>query len=195
MKAIAAYAAERLPVGLFVPAIVLLAASAWWVSSAPATALPGAIWVTALLFVQFRLWDDLEDVDHDRIAHANRVLIHVDRRIFWLLLTALVATTTAQLAPGRTAVSVFVLLLLAFATGYRVIRLWLSDAQWRYGLLLLKYPAFICVVATRIGEPAGARLAAGAVAAYVTAATYEFWHHDRHSRKRSPTAPNLEAIS
>ena len=175
MRTIAAYASERFPVRLFAPAILLHATIAWWVAGSPLSTLPVAISLIGLLFVQFRLWDDLEDVDRDRVAYADRVLVNSDRRAFRRVLVALLAATFAALAPEATAAGLFAVLLVVFVASYRVIRRWLSDLQWRYRLLLLKYPAFIWIVAARIGEPT-AQVAAGAVAAYLAASSYEFWH-------------------
>src|ERR1700719_604806 len=72
-----AYLRERFPLRIFGLAAVALAAAASWASAAtptPAT-LVYATACSALLALQFRLWDDLEDRDRDRATHPGRLLV------------------------------------------------------------------------------------------------------------------------
>jgi len=73
----AAYLAERFRPAVFAPAIARHAGLALWAAEAGPTAarLAGAAGLAALLLLQFRLWDDLEDRDRDRVAHPERVLV------------------------------------------------------------------------------------------------------------------------
>jgi hypothetical protein len=65
---------------------------------------------------------------------------------------------------------------LAFWLAYRRIRPRLRDSFWRFQVLLLKYPAFVGLIAVGIGTPLPDRLAAAALAVYASACAYEFLH-------------------
>ena len=73
-----------------------------------------------------------------------------------------------------------VLLDLGFYVAYRRTRRRLPDGVWRFSILLIKYPAFVVVVATVLGAPQAGRLAAATVAAYSTACAYEVLHGRGH---------------
>ncbi len=205
MTAIFAYAAERFPARLYVPAIVLHAAAAWWATPSaecgvrsaecgvrsagcelccdlaelPWSAFGIALGLMTLLFVQFRLWDDLEDIERDRVAHPDRVLVTSRRQPFHVLLMALAATCCAVFATRGAALAGFALLCGASWVGYRRLRPRIADTLWRYGVLLPKYPAFVALVSLCLGRPVPGRLVAAVVAAYLGTSFYEAWHHDR----------------
>lgn len=200
-----AYAAQRFPARVFVPAIVLHAAAAWWATPSaecgvrgaecgirsaecglcfdlaerPWSAFGIALGLMTLLVVQFRLWDDLEDIERDGAAHPDRVLVNSCRKPFHVLLIALATATGALFATRGPALAGFALLYCAFWVAYRRVRPRIVDALWRYGILLLKYPAFVGLVALSLGRPVPARLATAVVAAYLGTSFYEAWHHDR----------------
>jgi len=69
------YCAERIPLRLFLPLAALLALAA---RVDAARSIPESIvdaGILLLLMAQFRLWDDIADRPHDRIAHPERVLV------------------------------------------------------------------------------------------------------------------------
>lgn len=184
MRSLAAYFAQRFPSRVFVPAIALHAAAAWWASANAAprfTDLGAAMTSMTLLFMQFRLWDDLQDADRDRATHPDRVLVTSRRRPFEILLWALTAAAGAGLARRGIALAGFGGLCVAFIVAYRAVRPRIADVPWRYGVLLVKYPAFVALVALSLGPPAAARLLAAALAAYLVTSLYEAWHHDRRA--------------
>jgi hypothetical protein len=179
MSRLAAYIAERFPLRIFGPAIALLAGTTLWVADTRSPiAILATILLASLLFVQFRLWDDLEDADRDRVTHPRRVLVNGPRLRFRVLLAALAAAAAAVCVRSDAALVALVALDAGFLAAYRWLRRGISDGAWRYGVLLLKYPAFVLITSLAAGTPMPMRLAAGAVAAYACASAYERWHHD-----------------
>jgi hypothetical protein len=181
VTSIAAYLKERFPARIFVPAIAFHAAAAWWASDARWRGFGAALVAMTLLFVQFRLWDDLHDLDRDRAAHPGRVLVRSRRRPFQILLVMLTGGAGLALARRGLALVAFAIVCAAFLSAYRLVRPLIADAQWRYGVLLLKYPVFVGLVALSLGRPDDHRLVAAALAAYLVTSLYEVWHHDHHA--------------
>ena len=178
-----AYLRARFPLRIFGFAAIGIAVAARWASTAPpaSAALVGATALSVLLLLQFRLWDDIEDRDHDRTAHPERVLVRTPaapyrRALMYVALTNVAICGVA----GSTAAIEIVFLDLGFYAAYRRIRRYVPDAMWRFSILLIKYPAFVVVVATVLGVPQGGRLSAAAMAAYATACVYEALHGRRH---------------
>jgi hypothetical protein len=178
VKAIATYMTQRFPARVLGTAIALHAWIAWWASPASYVYLGWALVLMAMLFVQFRLWDDLEDGQHDRVHHPERVLTHSPVRPFHALLIALAIASAALLARHELALTYWALLCAGLWSAYRAVRPRLPDAFWRYGVLLLKYPTFVVIVALACGPPIPARLVAAATVAYIGTALYEAWHHE-----------------
>lgn len=183
MTAIVAWARERLPLQVFGPAIGLLAIATAWVTGS--YAIPAAARATMLigvLIVQFRLWDDLEDADRDRRVHPDRILPQSRRAPFVFLLvmlTLLGLTITA----GRWPVGAALVMLDGLALlCYRRLRSRVRDATWRYGVLILKYPAVLCIASLAAGGTIDAhRFTVASVATYACAAAYEYLHDHRMS--------------
>ena len=179
MSRIGAYAAERLPLPIFGPAIVLFAAAIIWIGGTAAFDTAAAsLLVASLLFVKYRLWDDLEDVERDRAAHPERVLVSGPLMPFRLLLAAVTVAAAAACLAHWPAFQLLLALDCAFVIAYRVIRPSLTDHTWRYGVLLLKYPVLLAIAASATVTVIPERLVAGAIAAYALASGYERWHHD-----------------
>jgi hypothetical protein len=182
VRSVAAYVRQRLPAHVFVPAIVLHATAAWSATDRVWTVFGLAVGLMTLLFVSFRLWDDLEDADHDCVVHPERLLPRGSRQPFRAVAAGLGLITAVCVSPGAEVLAGVGVLYGAAWAGYRVVRPRVTDVVWRYGFLLLKYPGFVWLVATAIGRPEPARLAAASVAAYLAACLYEAWHHDMRSR-------------
>jgi hypothetical protein len=132
--------------------------------------------LVSLLIVQFRLWDDLEDVDRDRRSHPSRVLTRAPRRPFRVALAVSIALAGAAFAGSDSTLAGYAVLWLAMLAAYRAVRRHVTDRSWRYGLLLLKYPAFVALVVTASGGADVRRMVVAAVVAYAAAAGYEAWH-------------------
>jgi hypothetical protein len=178
-----AYLRERFPLRIFAPAAAGLAAAASWASTATPTAatLIHASTLSALLMLQFRLWDDLEDRAHDRAAHPERLLVRTAAAPYRRALTYLALANVVLCRIGGWPAAVEIALLdLAFHVAYRRIRRHVPDGVWRFPVLLIKYPAFVVVLATVLGAPQPGRLAAAALVAYMTACCHEALHGRRH---------------
>lgn len=177
-----AYLRERFPLRIFGFAAAGVVAAAHWASTATPTpvTLVYASALSALLLLQFRLWDDLEDRAHDSAAHPERVLVRTPaapfrRALMWVTLTNVALCGVS----GSTAALEIAFLDVSFFAAYRQTRRHVPDGVWRFSILLIKYPAFVVVVATVLGTPQAARLAAAAATAYVTACLYEALHGRR----------------
>jgi len=177
MSTIAAYFRERFPLMLFGPVCLLLtAAAAWSAASVTAPRLATALLLGILLVVQFRLWDDLEDRARDRVAHPARVLVNAADEPFRILLFVLMLAASAVSAQQPSALAATLALNGACWCAYRVARPRVTAAGWRFGLLLLKYPGFVAVLAMSLGDAIPARLAVAAAMSYVCASGYELLH-------------------
>ena len=183
----AAYLGERFRPAVFVPATALHLLLALWASGAEPTArlLPAA-GLAALLLLQFRLWDDLEDRDRDGRTHPERVLVLAPPVPFRRALVGIGLANLAALAAAPSALAPLGLVALdvAFGAAYRL-RAKLSDRVWRFGVLLVKYPVFVALLAAAAGTPPAFRLAVAMAVMYAAAASYEV-HHNRR-----PTAGAL----
>ena len=177
MKTMAAYFGERFPLAVFVPVFVLLTVAAFW-SAANATGLrlAAALLLGIALVVQFRLWDDLEDRDGDRTTHPTRVLVNARTKPFRILLLVLTASAIALSAGQQAALLATLALNAAGWCAYRMARRRISLNGWRFGLLPLKYPGFVTVMALSLGEVIPFRLAVAAATTYVCASGYELLH-------------------
>ncbi|MBE0619920.1 MAG: hypothetical protein IH605_04950 [Burkholderiales bacterium] len=131
----------------------------------------------ALLIAQFRLWDDLYDLAHDREHHAQRVLVRAAKLLpFRILLAVSFATGLGALvlvAEAERGIA-YALLVAAFLTLYRVLKRRPATRLLRTQLVLLKYPAFILIVAP---HPLQLRSLAAAMVLYLLLSAYDA--HDR----------------
>ena len=186
MSTALAYLHERFRPGIFGPAIALQAGLALWISRPPLTARVclQAFVTIALLLLQFRLWDDLEDRDRDRVAHPERLLVRHSPTPFWRVLAGLALANLALVGLlSITAAAGLALLDLACWAAYRKIRARVSDPTWRFRLLPDKYPAFVWITAATVGTPATGRLFPGLLFMWACACSYEALH-DRPAASR-----------
>ena len=112
-----------------------------------------------------------------RATHPARVIVRTPpapyRRALMCLALANIALGCIH---GWPAAVEIVLLDLVFYVAYRRTRRVVSDAVWRFSILLIKYPAFVVILATALGAPRPGRLTAAALVAYSTACGYEALH-------------------
>jgi hypothetical protein len=129
--------------------------------------------LSAVLIAQFRLWDDLADLPHDRVHALERVLVRSRRPgAFHVVLTASLALVAVALAAldGWTRALAYAALVAAAAALYRTTdstgpRRWL-----RAQLVLAKYPAFVLLLAE---DPASLRAIAAALLLYAVLGVHE----------------------
>ncbi len=139
-----------------------------------------------LLLAFFRIWDDLEALSTDSIAHPYRVLV-LAPSVAPFVWTAIALAVAAALLMVVTR-SGWVLLqfagLCALLLGwYRGGRRHLRGVA-AYHLLLLKYPALVLLVAQRAVAPEMAHMALGSCVIYGLACLYEGWHDERYAAHR-----------
>jgi len=146
-------------------------------------ALAWAALASAALIVQFRLWDDLEDVPHDRVHAPDRTLVRsADLRpcrvVLWgsILLLALAIAAVHE----WTRAGAYVLLVVAVAVLYRAMDPTGPRRALRSQLVLAKYPAFVLLLAA---DPTAPSALAAALVVYGVLGTYE-WRDRRQESTR-----------
>lgn len=153
-----AYARERIAMPRVPVLAAFLAAAGLWVE--PARGLAEALLRLALvllLVVQFRLWRDIADREHERLRHPGRVLArHRGRATAFLVLLAvltipIVALLDALEDPGRR-VAAYGVLALAVAVVYGS-RASTHGRVMRTAWLLLQYPAFVLLAIPHPTQP------------------------------------------
>jgi len=180
IEAFATYLRERFRFKVFGTAAAVHAAAALWVAggSPVLTSSVVAVGLAVMLLLQFRLWDDLEDRERDRIRHSERLLVRSDPAPFRFICMLLTIANPLLLATAgsSTAAAVLVSLDLFFWLAYTSLRSRLSDRVWRFQVLLLKYPVFVGLVAGALGPMPVWRLLAASGAVYLCAWAYETLH-------------------
>lgn len=172
------YVVERLPPRMFVPLAALIAlAGRIDVVPTSASGLLADGTVVLLLLAQFRLWDDLADRRRDAVEHPQRVLVRAPSdtmfRVACLILSAVNAATLAIVYESSLALVTFVTLTSGMALWYttRGPRSLAADH-----VLLLKYPAFVLIVAAGRHVAHPGLVACSAAAIYLAACVYEAVH-------------------
>jgi hypothetical protein len=181
------YLVQRFRPVVFGPAIAGTAAAAVWAAGAPSPG-PAFIRAAALTFalvLQFRLWDDLEDRDRDRLSHPERVLTQRAPGPFILAaaLAAVMAGVMAAAWGGPAAAAAFLALEAAGLAAYRLVRNRVSEPAWESVVLLAKYPAMLAVVTLSAGGVVAWRLPAAMALAYAVAVIYEHAHTRTHAQR------------
>jgi len=109
-----------------------------------------------LLVMQFRLWDDLSDVDSDQSFYPERVLCQAKSLVrFRIVLGLLFAVNVTLLAAYKSERSLITFLVLNF-----LVLAWYSvRGRVRFGsvfsqtIVLLKYPVFVYLLGSHAGGP------------------------------------------
>ena len=178
--AVPSYWRERFPWRIFLPVIVFLAVPSL-LSAGEASRLAILLLLLLLVF-QFRLWDDLGDVETDRIEFPERVLSR--RRsvapFYWLWLAVAVGVVVL-LWGHRPLLVCYLVTVTAFLLWYR----WLSShapSVLRYHVVAVKYPIFVYIAAGLSSESRGPLLAATMALVYLTFVVYEPLHDQRLHR-------------
>lgn len=131
--------------------------------------------LACLLIAQFRLWDDLADIEIDRLRYPERVLCraaHVERFVLGGLLLGAANIAVAGWLAGAAGVVMLIVIDAAIAVWYTVRprhRRWIGDL-----VLLGKYPALVLIVSGS-SSPTISQIAA-AIAVYIAACLVEIWH-------------------
>lgn len=180
LESLARWRATRLPWWMLTAAPLFLWAAglaAGLPDDAPQAGM--ALAAAALLFVQFRLWDDLADLPDDRLAHPERVLCRAASRAPFRAAAAALAAANAALFAfmGHSAIRLagFALLGAGLLAWYRFRRAahGFANAQ----VVLVKYPVITALVCA--GPSPTAALLLAMLAVYLGFSVYEILHDRR----------------
>jgi len=188
-----AYLRTRLPPHVFVPLALFLCGAAV-VGQAGRVPYERIVLAWALV-AQFRLWDDLADRDGDRTEHPDRVLARATSLApFHLLASALFLVNLGWLlpSPGPTLV-LFLALNALFLVWYAGLRRACPFRLVGAHVVLLKYPAFVYVLAAPAGPWPDARLAVTLALVYLTFCVHEGLHDPRLGGTAAPAVLAAEA--
>jgi len=178
--AVPSYWRERFPWKIFLPVIIFLAVPSL-LSAGEASRLSILLLLLGLVF-QFRLWDDLGDVETDRIEFPERVLCR--RRsvapFYWLWL-AVAMGVVALLWGHRPLLVCYIVTVTAFFLWYRFLAPH-APGVLRYHAVAVKYPIFVFIAAGLSSESRGPLLVATMALVYLTFVVYEPLHDRRLHR-------------
>ena len=180
--AVPSYWRERLPWRIFLPVIVFLAVPS--LLSAGGASRLAILLLLLLLVFQFRLWDDLGDVETDRIEFPERVLCR--RRsvapFYWLWL-AVAMGVVALLWGHRPLLVCYLVTVTGFFLWYRFLAGY-APRVLRYHVVAVKYPIFVYFAAGLSSESRGPLVVATMALVYLTFVVYEPLHDPRLHRFR-----------
>ncbi len=123
----------------------------------------------AIFILEFRLWDDLADIGHDRKHHPNRLLVitthhahfHIVHEILAIMLAGLIFT-----GMGTNRALGFLTLIIAFLAFYYIDSIASLKRSIRAAWVPIKYPLFILLLAD---DPASRLSLIAATSTYVVA--------------------------
>jgi hypothetical protein len=193
LESLGAWRAQRLPLARYVPLALLIAWAACGSMIASARGL--ALVVLALsLIAQCRLWDDLVDRKRDRSAHPSRLLAAAGTIDAYVNAVVVLATLNA----------LALALMLAWPRALGAVMLFAAVALWyrchrtrglvHAHILLLKYPAFVLLLAE---SPFATQTLAAALVVYAAMCAFEILdaHLDLATAGRSRYLPFVCAIA
>jgi 4-hydroxybenzoate polyprenyltransferase len=182
LRLIAAYVRQRARLPLFVPLSILLAVAARWMvasSSAPLSDIAIAVAQALGVILAFRIWDDIEDRESDRVRHPERIVASA-RTVtpFYALGFALMSAASVSLIAEPFAFR----RLAALAIAAAVLSIWYGARPRDEGhralgehVLAIKYPLIAYAVAPELPPDAVTpRIAVTLVVLYVIVCLYEY---------------------
>jgi hypothetical protein len=181
VKVLWRYRQTRLPLRLYLPLLLVLLA-AGMAAGGPLTVASGVAraLLACTLLVQFRLWDDLSDIEKDRRDHPERVLVRAPSLgpFGGLLWAAFVGSLVLlALCGDLLRLAAFLALNAAFLAWYGGVRHVLPSAVLGYHVVLLKYPVFVFLLSGMPCRPGLLLVAAAGV--YLGLCVYEVLHDRR----------------
>ena len=182
-----AYICERLlnlRVGLLV--VLMAGLSLLAAPAQDAAGLVGRTALIALLVFHLRLWDDLEDLPHDRLHHPGRVLPNLANLApVWPTLGAaiLLSTGLVALVGGPYWLALYAGLMGFLAVVYRGPRRLTANRTLRVQMVLLKYPVLLVL---SVPTPQPLRTLGAAALAYALLSAHEWLdNHPLYRMRRS----------
>ena len=186
------YLRSRIPVAVFFPAALFLNVAALAAGRSFETA--SFLWSTGLAFLlilQFRLWDDLVDVQRDRQVHPSRVLCRAESLTgFHVLLGVLLVLNGFWISRlgGIIPLLVFWLYTLLLGLWYRLRPSRSPGRDYGYHVVLTKYPLFVYLLGGNASSP-NLRLLLSLLLVYFCFGVYELLHD--HRLRRLPSSRTL----
>jgi 4-hydroxybenzoate polyprenyltransferase len=157
--------------------------------------------LVALLVVQFRLWDDIADREHDRLRHPGRVLQrHAGRATHFFAVLGLLSIPIVGLlftfANPEWRIGAYGVLALAVAVVYGT-QATAHGRVMRMGWVLLKYPVFVLLPLAAPGSP---NAWVAAAIAYLVVMMYDWATSPdaadmRRAHLRAPRAEMFEPVA
>jgi hypothetical protein len=171
------YLRERFPAKLFLPLTLFLATPSGY--GVDAMAFAKTFFLIYALVFQFRLWDDLNDREADRLRFPERTLPRaLSLAPFWLLWLAASLVALLLLIGRFHPQIIYLVALVVFDAWYRWARR-LCPPILRYHVLLLKYPFFVYLGAELASPFSRSHPAAAMALVYLTFVLYEPLHDAR----------------
>jgi len=144
------------------PALLLVALTMFLCTAALATGRPAAasswminVVLAAFFIMQFRLWDDLSDVESDRRVFPERVLCQAKSLVgFRIVLVLLFIVNVTLLAAYKSESSLipFLILSFLFLVWYSVRGRMRFPSVYSKNIVLLKYPVFVYLLTSNAVE-------------------------------------------
>lgn len=188
------YWRERLPLNVFGPIAVVLALPAHLAVPFVPVRFGADVGFAILLLAQFRLWDDLADRGVDAVQHPERVLVRARSSAKSVAVCVALGAINCSIAVQRDRpefavcilAGLIALLLFAYSGS--------SKEAVKDLLRLLKYPAFVMLLA--VGQAAASvHTATGAaLVAYAAACAYEVVHDPASSLRTLLYQPVYAAV-
>ncbi len=174
------YQQSRIPLVIYLPlAIFLVVASGTPLRSDMIfNGLINALLALSLT-VQFRLWDDLADVDRDRVRTPNRTLCQATSlNNFWILLVLLFILNGCLLAACKSqwAVLAFLTLNVYYAVWYSVGSRIVENCWFASAVVLAKYPVFVYLLSDQPHGELRTNLHYGMALSFLSFYAYEVLH-------------------
>lgn len=177
------YRRTRLPHVVYVPLAAFLAAAAYSGATPDVLGLVAAAALCYGLVLQFRLWDDLADVDEDRLRAPNRVLCRPgstsDANRALVVLSAVVLLLVLYRNTWGAGSWLYVLLLALASLWYGTGARRNMSVAARSRIQLCKYPLFALIVAPPAWSSNMPWLAISMLLVYLSFIIFEFLDDDR----------------
>jgi len=183
------YRKSRLPGGIFVPlAVALLLASlplTW-----PTTLVGAAtnLLLAYTLVAAFRLLDDLADLPRDRREYPQRVLSRAVSTVHFHIVTVtflIINAVIIGLTRPRTSLALYIALVVALTVWYCIPGRMVCRGVPNYHVVLLKYPAFVYLLASDTPAMRAVLLISIMVSVYLCVCIYEIAHDRRYYARQS----------
>jgi hypothetical protein len=193
------YRRERFPLGIFAPlAIFLFTASlsaGWYLTTLEAF----CHLLLSLSFVfQFRLMDDLADVDRDQREHPERSLSRATALAPYVAMLVVLITlncVSVVLLKSLPRLAAFLCLTLAMGGWYAVPGRRCCGGVPNYHVVLLKYPIFVYLLSPMVWDSGAVSLFCGMVAVYLCFCIYETLHDTTQPTSQVMVGLQLAALA